>query len=64
MFNDSLGISQCEDLIRRLSATAFPFQCAHGRPSVVPLINLGMSPGKNKGSLRWSKLEGNPFIHD
>lgn len=31
MFNDSLSRDQCEQLIRRLSETAFPFQCAHGR---------------------------------
>ncbi|KAF8238974.1 hypothetical protein L208DRAFT_1239561 [Tricholoma matsutake] len=31
MFNDALSISQCESLVQRLSETAFPFQCAHGR---------------------------------
>ncbi|KAF9775476.1 hypothetical protein IL306_006420 [Fusarium sp. DS 682] len=41
MFNDVLTIQQCEDLITRLSRCAFPFQCAHGRPSMAPLIDLG-----------------------
>ena len=31
MFNDTLSLTQCEQLVRRLSGTAFPFQCAHGR---------------------------------
>lgn len=31
MFNDSLSMSQCKDLVKQLSETAFPFQCAHGR---------------------------------
>jgi len=31
MFNDTLSISQCERLLKQLSETAFPFQCAHGR---------------------------------
>jgi hypothetical protein len=31
MFNDSLTLEQCERLVGQLSATAFPFQCAHGR---------------------------------
>ncbi|KAF5970848.1 DNA mismatch repair MLH3 [Fusarium coicis] len=41
MFNDILLVNQCEDLIDRLSRCAFPFQCAHGRPSMAPLIDLG-----------------------
>lgn len=31
MFNDTLSLDQCIQLVRRLSETAFPFQCAHGR---------------------------------
>ncbi|KIL70278.1 hypothetical protein M378DRAFT_183827 [Amanita muscaria Koide BX008] len=31
MFNDSLNIEQCENLVSQLSETVFPFQCAHGR---------------------------------
>ncbi|GKU11572.1 unnamed protein product [Fusarium langsethiae] len=41
MFNDILTIQQCEELIARLSRCAFPFQCAHGRPSMAPLVDLG-----------------------
>ncbi|KAK3304675.1 uncharacterized protein B0T15DRAFT_568435 [Chaetomium strumarium] len=40
MFNDPLTLEQCSDLVQRLAACAFPFQCAHGRPSMVPLVHL------------------------
>ncbi|KKZ61362.1 hypothetical protein EMCG_04007 [[Emmonsia] crescens] len=41
MFNDSLGRAECENLVSRLALCAFPFQCAHGRPSMIPIVNLG-----------------------
>ncbi|EKG21552.1 DNA mismatch repair protein [Macrophomina phaseolina MS6] len=41
MFNDKLSVAQCEDVVTRLARCAFPFQCAHGRPSMVPLVDLG-----------------------
>lgn len=61
MFNDILTLVECESLIERLSLTAYPFQCAHGRPSLVPLVELGPQTG-NLGRRRastcdWSKLE-------
>ncbi|SPO39920.1 uncharacterized protein PSFLO_05401 [Pseudozyma flocculosa] len=37
MFNDPLDRQQCEALVARLAECSFPFICAHGRPSVVPL---------------------------
>ncbi|KAI3531025.1 hypothetical protein CSPX01_14453 [Colletotrichum filicis] len=40
MFNDVLSRDQCEALVRRLSRCSFPFQCAHGRPSMVPLVDM------------------------
>lgn len=43
MFNDVLTLDECRTLVRRLSACAFPFQCAHGRPSMTPLVQLGES---------------------
>ncbi|KAK3320558.1 putative MLH3 protein [Cercophora scortea] len=43
MFNDPLSLEQCCDLVRRLAECAFPFQCAHGRPSMAPLVDLGPS---------------------
>lgn len=40
MFNDVLSRDECEALVRRLSRCSFPFQCAHGRPSMVPLVDV------------------------
>ncbi|OCH95920.1 hypothetical protein OBBRIDRAFT_766580 [Obba rivulosa] len=45
MFNDSLTLGQCTRLLQQLSETALPFQCAHGRPSLVPLADLGQEVG-------------------
>lgn len=41
MFNDELSIRECEELLAKLSKCVFPFMCAHGRPSMVPLIDMG-----------------------
>ncbi|KAF9168668.1 DNA mismatch repair protein [Actinomortierella ambigua] len=40
MFNDVLRKDECRDLVDDLGQCAFPFQCAHGRPSAVPLAIL------------------------
>ena len=37
MFNDDLTQLECEALVKKLAQCAFPFQCAHGRPSMVVL---------------------------
>lgn len=39
MFNDPLPIDECQSLITRLSKCALPFQCAHGRPSMIPIVD-------------------------
>lgn len=41
MFNDELSIEECRELVRKLCGCVFPFMCAHGRPSMVPLIDMG-----------------------
>lgn len=46
MFNDPLTRDQCTELLERLVQCAFPFQCAHGRPSMVPLVDLGGGMGQ------------------
>ncbi|KAI9815136.1 MAG: DNA mismatch repair protein [Pycnora praestabilis] len=43
MFNDELTLDECRKLVTRLADCAFPFQCAHGRPSMIPLVNLNAS---------------------
>lgn len=40
MFHDPLSMEECQSLVTRLSRCAFPFQCAHGRPSIFPASNL------------------------
>ncbi|KAL4809107.1 hypothetical protein BDV18DRAFT_133965 [Aspergillus unguis] len=40
MFNDVLSVDECRELVKRLAICVFPFQCAHGRPSMVPLLDL------------------------
>ena len=40
MFNDVLDKSQCRELVHKLSRCNFPFQCAHGRPTLSVLANL------------------------
>ena len=38
MFGDVLTPAQCDKLIADLAACTFPFQCAHGRPTIVPIL--------------------------
>lgn len=49
MFNDELTRAECQTLIHRLADCAFPFQCAHGRPSMVPLVDLGVGASPDFG---------------
>ncbi|OAX44046.1 hypothetical protein K503DRAFT_730324 [Rhizopogon vinicolor AM-OR11-026] len=57
MFNDPLSLEQCQRLVKNLAATAFPFQCAHGRPSVVPLTHVGTKCGTQTApALDWARL--------
>ncbi|KAI1457935.1 hypothetical protein F4805DRAFT_427011 [Annulohypoxylon moriforme] len=44
MFNDLLSHEECVNLIKRLAECTLPFQCAHGRPSMVPLVDIGNIP--------------------
>ncbi|XP_030574842.1 DNA mismatch repair protein Mlh3 isoform X2 [Archocentrus centrarchus] len=39
-FNDPLSRDECYSLVASLSACQLPFQCAHGRPSIVPLVDV------------------------
>ncbi|XP_059066058.1 uncharacterized protein LOC131059993 isoform X2 [Cryptomeria japonica] len=40
MFGDMLLQSECALLVEELKRTSLCFQCAHGRPTIVPLVNL------------------------
>ena len=39
-FGDKIHLIKCRDLIRRLSGCSAPFQCAHGRPSIAPIVDM------------------------
>lgn len=41
MFNDKLNLEACNVLVGKLADCVFPFMCAHGRPSMVPIFDLG-----------------------
>jgi DNA mismatch repair protein MLH3 len=51
MFNDELSLDECKKLMRKLSECVFPFICAHGRPSMVPLVNLGSVEDAGRGDI-------------
>ncbi|XP_057469421.1 DNA mismatch repair protein MLH3 isoform X2 [Actinidia eriantha] len=40
MFGDTLLPSECSLIVEELKKTSLCFQCAHGRPTTVPLVNL------------------------
>ncbi|XP_031269217.1 DNA mismatch repair protein MLH3 isoform X2 [Pistacia vera] len=40
MFGDSLLPSECSLIVEELKHTSLCFQCAHGRPTTVPLVHL------------------------
>ncbi|KAG8890486.1 DNA mismatch repair protein [Tulasnella sp. 332] len=64
MFNDPLNLAECQSLIAQLSSTVFPFQCAHGRPSMVPLMALSRVDNRCPGyrAVNWSKLHNSPQV--
>lgn len=60
MFNDILDRQECERLVRRLSKCDLPFQCAHGRPTLTVLTEIG-SLDNDPGS---SALGVEALMHD
>lgn len=43
MFGDRLSNEEGQGLVDRLKGAKVCFQCAHGRPTMAPLVNLGIS---------------------
>ncbi|XP_078090693.1 DNA mismatch repair protein Mlh3 isoform X2 [Mustelus asterias] len=39
-FGDGLSVEECRSLMESLASCDLPFQCAHGRPSILPLADL------------------------
>ncbi|KAI8638060.1 hypothetical protein BD408DRAFT_447080 [Parasitella parasitica] len=58
MFNDTLDLEECSTIVKKLSNCNFPFQCAHGRPSAVP-IQLETSPPAStiQRKVNWEKFK-------
>uniref|UniRef100_A0A0D3H9T0 MutL C-terminal dimerisation domain-containing protein n=1 Tax=Oryza barthii TaxID=65489 RepID=A0A0D3H9T0_9ORYZ len=46
MFGDPLLPSECSLIIEELKATSLCFQCAHGRPTTVPIVNVASLRGE------------------
>ncbi|KAI3462297.1 hypothetical protein Pfo_018960 [Paulownia fortunei] len=46
MFGDTLLPSECSLIVEELKRTSLCFQCAHGRPTTVPLVNLDLLHNK------------------
>ncbi|GJP53304.1 hypothetical protein CLOM_g12465, partial [Closterium sp. NIES-68] len=60
MFGDMLKTSECCQLIECLKHTQLPFQCAHGRPTMVPLMDLE----ELKRLVGGMELQGNQKLED
>jgi DNA mismatch repair protein MLH3 len=65
MFNDVLDRGQCQGLVDKVKETAFPFVCAHGRNSMVPLVYLDgegeREQGEGEGGLGAKEERGGGF---
>ncbi|RAH46795.1 putative DNA mismatch repair protein (Mlh3) [Aspergillus brunneoviolaceus CBS 621.78] len=58
MFNDVLTVEECQGLVSRLAGCTFPFQCAHGRPSMIPILDIDASAPRGLGSdLAWGQTD-------
>jgi len=58
MFNDPLDIEQCKRLVWQLSQIILPFQCAHGRPSLIPITSVLGGPNEPERchTLNWTRF--------
>ncbi|XP_015428859.1 PREDICTED: DNA mismatch repair protein Mlh3-like [Dufourea novaeangliae] len=54
-FGDPLTLQQCKWLLKLLKKTKIPTRCAHGRPSVVPILELSELDKWNKKSCQVCK---------
>jgi DNA mismatch repair protein MLH3 len=64
MFNDVLSLDECKALVKRLAQCIFPFQCAHGRPSMVVVGGLGEVDAEDGRSLPSDAVHGNVEVQD
>ncbi|TEY44013.1 hypothetical protein BOTCAL_0356g00150 [Botryotinia calthae] len=66
MFNDELRVDECRELVKRLANCKFPFMCAHGRVSMVPLGDVGMMTKMKGDGDHFAQFDqgGNAGNHD
>jgi DNA mismatch repair protein MLH3 len=58
-FGDRLSLERCRQVVRQLAECDFPFQCAHGRPALLPLTTLPPPPDAGEyapAPLQWARL--------
>ncbi|XP_070525171.1 DNA mismatch repair protein MutL [Cardiocondyla obscurior] len=62
-FGDKLTLEQCINLINLLKYTKFPNRCAHGRPTIIPMMEFSELEGKNARifEVRLSSISSNSF---
>ncbi|KAK8760019.1 hypothetical protein V5799_028713 [Amblyomma americanum] len=64
-FGSVLEKHECVKILKALSKCRLPFQCAHGRPSLTPIVDLRFLPSEEKGQQRpnlaglHARLKGN-----
>lgn len=49
-FGSRISLTKCQEVMDALACTSMPFQCAHGRPSVTPLVTAA-APGESSSRL-------------
>nr|XP_037274208.1 LOW QUALITY PROTEIN: DNA mismatch repair protein Mlh3-like [Rhipicephalus microplus] len=47
-FGSFLEKSECNSILKALSKCSLPFQCAHGRPSLMPIVDLRFLPSEKE----------------
>lgn len=53
-FGEQLDLEDLRQLMVKLSQCKLPFQCAHGRPNVVPLIDFNLVQSEDEVSVEIS----------
>ena len=58
MFGDALSVPYCQQLLQQLSRTTLCFQCAHGRPTVIPCLDTSGTRAQSLDARRPSPMLG------
>lgn len=56
-FGDALELDECRTLIGQLSSCDLPFQCAHGRPALMPILDLRKMKSSNSKEVPQPSLQ-------